>query len=794
VIKNYFIIALKNLRKQTVFSGINILGLTLGVSCCFLIYLFLLNELSFDNFHHNGKNIYRVMRLGFDNGDRREIPYLSPPYAAALQNDFPDAIEQTVRISRDNNLISHGTISFNEKNVYFADSNFFTFFDFRLLRGDRAAVLKEPNSIVLTASAARKYFGKEDPLGKILEFNRDQQLRVTGIAEDVPSNSHLQFDMVVPMSLLRQISPGWFTQWYSNGLFTYVQLKPSVRPEQLDKLFPAFMDKYMGSYYAQAGFKLGLMLKPLHAVYFSSDRFDQVKHGSRKTVMIFMSIALLILVVACINFVNLATARATDRSREVGIRKVLGAMRKQLAVQFLFESTMYAALACILSLGIVQWLMPAYTKLLGYTLPSFWSDYRTYIFIGSVIMTVGLLAGIYPAMLLSSFSPIESLKGKLRVGKQGDLFRKSLVVFQFGISVLLVICVIAIVRQMNYMKTTDLGFDKSQTLIVRFDNREIGGMKTRFGEALATIPAVESVSLMSGEPGGFHDRFSFEAEGKQDEKFLFNTEFTDFNYVKTLGLKVIAGRDFSAGFGTDSLEAAIINRHAAVTLGYTPEQAVGKWIKNLGVDSVRRKIVGVVEDFHYASLKESIGQLVITPGRDKRLALVKLKKGDIPMALKSVKKIYASFAGDYPFEYAFLDERFNQLYKTETSQQSIMGVFSLLAILIACLGLFGLASYAAVKRTKEIGIRKVVGSSVLNIVLLLSRDLLKPVLLGTVIAIPAGYYLVHKWLEGFAYRAGISGWMFIIAVLIAVVIAFVTISFQAVRAAVANPVKSLRTE
>jgi putative ABC transport system permease protein len=794
MLKNYLLLAIKHLRKQKIFSFINIMGLTVGITCCFMIFLFILNEFSYDDFHRNGKNIYRVMRVGNTNGERREIPYLSPPYAAALLNDYPNAVEKAVRIFPDNDLISHGTISFNEKNIYLADSNFFDFFDFRLLRGNAATVLKDPNSIVLTETSAKKYFGNEDPIGKILEFNRDQQLKVTGVAEDVPANSHLQFDMVIPLELLRPTQPEWFKQWPNNGLFTYIQLRPAVNPQQLEKQFPSFMDKYLGDYYATAGFKMGLTIKPLSGIYFAPDMFDHVKHGSKKMVYIFMSIAILILIIACINFVNLATARATDRSKEVGLRKVLGAERKQLFGQFMLESLLFATVACVLSMGLLQLLMPAYSNLLGYHLPSFWNNPRVYVFIVGVIITVGLLAGSYPALLLSSFSPIESLKGKMKVGKSGAIFRKALVVFQFGVSVLLIISVTIIMGQMNYLKHTDLGFNKEQSMIVRFDNLDISGKKRQFKNELLAIPAVESVSLMSGEPGGFHDSYGFEAEGNQNEKLLFNTEYTDADFVKTLGLKLIAGRDFSESFPTDSAQAAIINRHAATTLGYTPEQAIGKWIKNTTRDSVRRMIIGVTEDYHYASLKTPIGDLVISPGRDKRLALIKLKTANLSSTIDAIKKVYTAAAPEYPFEYSFLDERFDQLYKTEARQQTVLSIFSLIAIFIACLGLFGLASYTAIKRTKEIGVRKVLGSSVRNIVLLLSKDLLKPVLLGTVIAIPAGYYAMNKWLQGFAYRISFHWWMFALAVMTAVTIALITVSFQAIKAAVANPIKSLRTE
>ena len=793
MLKNYLSLAFKNFRKQKMFSLINILGLTVGITCCMLIFLFIMNEFSYDKFHKNGKNIYRVYRVGNTNGEHRAIPWVSPPYAKALLTDYPDAVQQTLRVMPDNDLVTYKNVSFNEKKIYLVDSNFFTFFSFRLLKGNPATVLNDPLSIVMTASAARKYFGNEDPIGKVVDFNKKMQLKVTGIAEDVPVNSHLDFDMVVPTSNWR--NEPWFNQWPNNGLFVYLQLNPAVHPDQLQKQFPAFMDKYLGKFYRENGFKMDLIMKPLNGIYFEGENpFDDVKHGSKKMVYIFMSIAVLILVIACINFMNLATARATDRSKEVGLRKVLGAVRRQLTLQFIFESFLFATIASVLALLLLQAIMPAYSGFLGYKLPSYWNNPWSYIFIAGVIITVGILAGSYPALLLSSFSPIESLKGKLNVGKQGAFFRKALVVFQFGISVLLIISVTVVMKQMHYVRNTDLGFNKQQTMIVRLDNGTIWNKKIEFKHQLEADPAIASVSVMTGEPGGFHDTYGFEAEAKPGEKLNLNTEFADFEYAKTLGLKVIAGRDFSPQYPTDSTQSVIINHAAANLLGYTPQQAIGKWIKSTA-DSNRRTIVGVVEDYHYASLKQTIGPLVISTKKDdRRLALIKLNTSQLKQATERIKKIYNNNAPDFPFEYSFLDERFDQLYKAEIKQESLLSVFSVIAICIACLGLFGLASYTALKRTKEIGVRKVLGSSVENIVLLLSKDLLKPVLLGTIIAVPVGYYAMQKWLEGFAYRVSVHWWLFAMAAMIAVLIALITVSVQAIKAALANPVKSLRTE
>jgi len=793
MLKNYLLLAFKNFRKQKMFSLINILGLTVGITCCLMIFLFIINEFSYDNFHKNGKNIYRVMRVSHQNGTS-EIPYLSAPYATALLTDYPDAVQHAVRVFPDNDLITYKEISFNEKKIFLVDSNFFSLFSFPLIKGDPNTVLNDPSHIVMTASTAKKYFGNEDPIGKVIEFNKDRRFTVAGIAKDVPVNSHLDFDIIVPITNWR--TTRWFNQWPNNGLFVYVQLNPAVDPEQLKKRFPAFMEKYMGAFYRENGFKMDLTINPLNRIYFEKETpFDSVKHGSEKMVYIFMSIAVLILLIACINFMNLATARATDRSKEVGLRKVMGALKKQLATQFIFESLLFATIAAILAVLLLQLVMPAYSSFLGYDLPSYWGNPWFYIFILGVILVVGLLAGSYPALLLSSFSPIESLKGKLKVGTGGAFFRKTLVVVQFGISVLLIVSVAIVMKQMHYVRTADLGFNKEQTMIVRLDNGSIWNNKTLFKNQLEADPSVSSVSLMSGEPGGFHDMYGFEVEAKPGEKIMFNTEFADFQYAKTLGLKILAGRDFSPSFITDSTDAVLINRSAATKLGYTPEQAVGKWVKNIKVDSSRRVIVGVTEDFHFTSMKETIGPLVISTQKDdRRLALVRLKTSQLQPAIARVKKIYAANAPNFPFEYDFLDTRFDALYKAEIRQETLLSAFSIIAICIACLGLFGLASYTAVKRTKEIGVRKVLGSSVENIVLLLSKDLLKPVLLGTLVAVPAGYLIMQKWLQGFAYRTDIQWWLFLMAALVAVSIAVLTVSVQAIKAALANPVKSLRTE
>jgi putative ABC transport system permease protein len=785
MIKNYFKIAWRNLMKNKVFSFINIFGLTIGITVCMMIFLFIMNEFSYDKFHKQEKNIYRVMR-GYDVAEKR-VPFLSGPYATALLNDFPAEIKKAVRVKLAHNLISFGNTSFNENQVYQADADFFSLFSFPLLRGNPATVLKDPASVVLTRATAKKYFGSiDDAMGKVVEVDKRLQLKVTGIAEDVPSNTHLDFDLIIPLS--NYFKEPWFNSWRSNNNSTYVLLDEHVSKAQLEKRFPQFVNKYLGQELARTNGHLDLALTPLSAIYFEpSSEFDNVKHGDKKVVFIFLSVAVLILLIACINFMNLSTIRAVDRSKEVGLRKVMGALRNHLVWQFIGESILLTLIACIFSIGLAKLFMPYYNQLLGYTLTVSWNTLPLYLFLIGVIIVVGFLAGSYPAFFLSLFSPIESLKGKLRLGKGGSLFRQALVIVQFSISVFLIIGTIIMMNQMNYVKNKHLGYDKEQTVIVQMDNKQA------FKNELQANGNVVAVSFMSGEPGGFFDIGSFEAEGQRD-RWTARTEFTDFEFVKALGIKIIAGRDFSSQYATDTTGAALINRTAAISLGFTPEQAIGKWIRNTSRDSLSRKIVGVVEDFNFLSLKENMDPLVITSNTGRRVAAIKLKPGNIQSFLTTIKNAHSKVAPGYPFEYSFLDQKFDELYKEDIRQQKILGIFSGLAIFIACLGLFGLASFAAAKRTKEIGVRKVLGSSMQNIVMLLSKDLLKPVLIATLIAIPVGYYAMNNWLQNFAYRTSLHWWIFGLAAAITFGIALITVSFKAVRAAVANPVKSLRTE
>lgn len=793
MLKNYLKITWRNLRKNKVFSFINIMGLTIGITCCMLIVLYVNNEVSVDSFHANNDRIFRLMRKIETSSESKDVPYVSGPYAKALITDYPGQVESVVRVMPSNALLQLGTTAFNEKKIYIADSGFFSMFDFPLIKGDAATVLKDPLSIVLTESAAKKYFGDADPVGKMLEMDKTIQLKVTGIAKDVPANSTMDFDMVVPIKRWEQFD--WLQGWTNNNLFTYLKLNRATDAAILNKDFDRFRNKYMGKQMAELKMNFGMFLRPMTEIYFEKAQgVDSMRHGDQKMVYIFLSIAILVLVIACINFTNLSTLRAVERSKEVGLRKVMGALRNNLVRQFIGEAMVLTLISCILSVGLFFLVRPLYTSLVGYQLDVNWGAWQVYAFFIAVILVVGLLAGSYPALVLSSFSPIQALKGKLKIGKGGSFFRQVLVVVQFGISVVLIIGMIVVVVQMQYVKNRELGYDQSQSLVIGLDNDAIFDHQLAFKRELQSRSDIESVTIASAEPGGFHDGHNFEAEGDHEAVLKMRTLFADFEYLKTLGIKPIAGRDFSSDFPTDTTDAVILNRTAAAMMGYTPDQAVGKWILNKFRDSTRRRVIGVVEDYNFLSLKNKMDPLVISPSMDRRLFIVKMKAGNIPATLDGIKSVYSKIAPVFPFEYTFLDEKFDLLYKKDLQQQSILTVFAGLAIFIACLGLFGLASFTANKRTKEIGVRKVIGSSTWNIVVLLSKDLLKPVIIATIIAIPIGYSVMNSWLENYAYRINISWWIFVVAAFIATMIAVMTVSFQAVKAARVNPVKSLKAE
>lgn len=790
--KNYLKIAVRNLLRSKIYSIINIVGLAVGIVCCLLIYLFIRNEMSYDHFHSDGKRIFRVLRTSFSDGNERKIAVTSGPYADALMNDFPAEVKEVVRVYPNNGLVVYGDKAFREEKFYFADSNFFSFFSFPLLKGDPSKVLQEPNSVVISYKVVQKYFGNENPLGKLITVDKEFTFTVTGVFGKFPGNSHLDFDFVASLELFKNYN--FFSNWWANTFLTYAKLPASNLKKPLEAKFDQFMEKYLGKDFQRTGIKTGLTLEPLDDIYFNSGTsYDWALHGDKDAIYIFSAIAIFILLIACINFLNLSTARSDKRVKEIGLRKVVGALRHNLIIQFLAEAMVITSLATLLALFFIELSLPFFESFLGDKLivPS---SYTVIAYLPGIIAVVGILAGGYPAFILSGFRPIKILKSQLTGNPKSSLLREGLVVTQFSISILMIISTIIIFNQMDFIRNKKLGFNINQVLLLRINNADIYKNRQSFKENLLKYPEIKNVSVMSGEPGGFFDVFSFKVEEKTDDAFRMRTVFTDFDYVKTLRLKIIAGRDFSEDFSTDKSEAVLLNESAVKYLGWNDQNAIGKRLMNNFIDSSYRKVVGIVEDFHFKSLREKIEPLVISISNDTRVIAVKINSAGISHSLGIIKEAFEEAAPQYPFEYEFLDKSFDNMYKNDEERFQLFTTFSILAIFIACLGLLGLSSFTSEQRRKEIGIRKVLGATVSGIVLLLSKEFIRLVLIANLIAWPLAYYFMNDWLEDFAYKIEMNIWNFVVASGIALLIALATICYQAFKAATANPVKSLRYE
>ena len=790
--RNYLITAYRNSLKHKLYAGINILGLAIGITCCLFIILYVQHERSYDQFHEKKDRIFKVLRTN-DRDGYYEIGPISAPYAEALRNDFPEEVEAAVRVMPRQGLITYEDKAFDGDNISFVGRDFFRVFTFPLIQGDTATALNEPGSVVLTQEMARKYFGDEDPIGKIIEYENEYPLVVTGVLAPVPENSHIKIDFLASIHSFE--NQDWFTEWWSNNMLTYVLLQKGVQEATLEDRFPAFMEKYMGADFKRVGLRIGLTLMPLTDIYFAGNtQYDAwTEHGNKSMIYIFLVVALFILLIACINFMNLATAKAARRATEVGVRKTLGANRTDLIYQFFGESFLTAFMAMLLTVLLMTVLLPVFNQFVEVKLVLPLADVRFPMLLLGVVAVVGLLAGSYPALLLSAFMPVKALKGKNRIGSGGEYLRKGLVVFQFAISIVLMIAMLVVNQQMNYVKEKRLGFDKEYVMLLEVNNDEIYNQQQAFKDQLRQNTRITHVSAMSGEPGGFHDIYSFKVEGKE-EKIVMNTVFTDEEYVPILGLTIVAGRNFSPDYQTDAQEAAIINETAARTFGWSPEEALGKEITNSFLDSIPRLVIGVVKDYHFASLHNKIDPLVIAMGDDHRVIAIKTTVGAITPVIDQVSAAWSAIVSQHPFAFTFLDEGYDKLYRAEQRQGEIFTLFAGIAIFIACLGLFGLVTFVAEQRTKEIGVRKVLGASVPQLVYMLTRDFAMLVLMALVVASPIAYYAMQQWLADFEYRVVLQPSVFLVAGLIALLIALLTVSWQSAKAALANPVDSLRNE
>lgn len=809
--KNYIKVAWRNLVKNRVFSLINITGLATGLACFILIAIYVLDELSYDKFYQNVERIYRInsdVRFG---GTDLNMPVTSDMMGAVLRKDYPQ-VEQYTRVFTfsGSKMVRKGSEFINESNVAHVDSTFFDVFQLKPVAGHIKTALNEPNTVVLTASTAKKYFGTEQAVGKTIETNDNNQTlyKVTGVIEDMPQNSHFGFDFLFSMD---NVEYGWGS-FLSHNFYTYLLLKKGTDTKAFENKFEEYITNYVVPQarqimniqsmdeFRKAGNSLQYSIIPVADIHLKSDRSFEIRPGGNiQYVYIFSGVALFILLIACINFMNLTTARSANRAKEVGIRKVLGTHRRELVSQFLSESTLMAFLSLVIALVISSLVLPLFNEVSGksMTLGNLFSPLFLPLLI-ALPLVVGLLAGSYPAFYLSAFQPIQVLKGKLNRGAKGGLLRSVLVTVQFVTTIILIIGTMVIYKQLGYIQTKNLGFNKNQVLVVN-DTYTLDNNLDAFRNEMLRVPGVLSATTSGFLPVSSSSRNdnTFSKEAVMDAKNGFNMQrwTIDENYMGTMGMEVIKGRNFSRSFPSDS-SATLINETAAKVLGY--DDPVGKklyTISNVETGEVQAfNIIGVVKNFHFESLKQNIGPLCFVYGRSTYLTSFKVTAANIPSLLKQAEAKWKSMASGKPFSYRFLDDSFDEMYRSEQRVGKIAFVFSLLAILIACLGLFGLVTFIAEQRAKEIGIRKVLGASVRGIVHLLSKDFIRLVLIAFAIAAPAAWFFMHQWLQDFAYRIQLSWWVFAAAGLIALAIAVLTLSVQAVRAALDNPVKNLRTE
>ncbi len=803
MLANYLRIAIRNLLKNKSFSLINILGLTLGITCCVLITLYVRHEAQYDTFHKDADRIYRLRVDCFPPNGPVET-YATAGYAQlpTLLNDYPE-VEQGVRLKSVNSLLLKTRQGRSYETCFFADSTFFEVFNFPLLAGDPKTALTEPFSMVLPEATALQYFGSTDILGETLLIDDSLGFKITGIMADIPSNSHIQFRFLSSFNTLQPLGIRT-SSWWSFGVWSYFRLRPDADREALAEKVHRMSANYIGQQETGSGYRMEHYLQPLRDIHLHSNLRNEIQANNRYIyVYIFGIIAAIILLIACINFMNLATSRSLERAREVGLRKVIGAGRVQLAIQFLGESLILASVAAVLALGLVEVLLPHFNNLTARNLEFDIFENGSFVLVLSFItVLVGLLAGSYPAVFLSSFRPVETLKGKFRSNLRGALFRKILVITQFAIASSLIIGTIVVYKQLSFMRSQDLGFNIDQILILptrreAVINKQYEALKDR----LLQEPSVSNVCIASGIPGRTVTNSVFRIEGNNVDSPYGTDGWNDMRYLNVdadffnmYELEVVAGRFFPEDILSSEKSAFVLNEAAVEKFGWgSPEAAIGK---RMGFASSNEgEVIGVVRDFHFRSLQTRIEPLVLTSSRSRRQFIsVQLSASGIQETLSTVQSIWGELIPNRPFEYFFLDTEFNQQYRNDETIGKTFGLFTILAIFIASLGLFGLAAYTSEQRTREIGIRKTLGASISSIVNLLSVDFLKLVLIANLIAWPLSYVTMHYWLNDFAYKTDINAWIFILASGIAVAISFFTVAYQALRAANGNLIDALKYE
>ena len=790
MLNNYIKVAIRNLLRQKGFSFINILGLALGISCTALIGMWVNDEMSYDRFHNGFDRMYRITATLPEMKVHAAVT--SAPLALAITNEIPE-IAEAVRISgASSDLIQVGDVKFEEKGVIYADSNFFSLFSFPFIKGDRERALQNPEGIIITERMAMKYFGTLDVLEKTIRKNNENDFTVTGVIANIPHNSHLQFDFIHPMRFLARTNNDLKNNvWDNFNYYTYIKLNDKA---QQSKSAIADLEKKMQAIYKknEPVLKVGFVLQPLAKVHLYSNFLADIPgHGNAQNVYIFTVVAVFILVVACLNFMNLATARAARRAKEVGLRKVVGAIRPHLMAQFLAESLVVALLSLVLALLIIFLVLPYFNTLGGKNLTLDFTNMEMITGLLGITIITGLVAGSYPALYLSGFVPATVLKGSFTARGSGSLFRNTMVVIQFAVSISLIVGTTIVYRQLKYIQHLNLGYDKENLLYVPMTG-ELWSKYEALRTSLGNNRLTSQYSFISNLPTTTSNAtISVEWTGKNpDTQPLFYNLAIDENFEEVFKATILEGHGYGENAKADSVNI-IVNEMALKTMDMTLESAVGTKIK---VYSREVTIIGVVKDFNFKPIQEAIGPMFLNRNTWGGYAMIRTLPGETQNTIKALEQICKTINPGYPFNYSFLDQDIANLYTAEQRLGSLFNVFAILAIVISCLGLYGLSAYLAERRTRELGIRKVLGASGFQLVYLLSATFTRPILIATAIAVPLAWYGMSQWLSGFAYHVDIDWMVFVVAFLSALIIAWLTVSFESIKAATTNPVKSLRSE
>ena len=799
MLKNYLKTTFRNLSRYKGYAFINIFGLAVGMACCILIISFILTELSYDRYHEHADHIYRVATDVNAGVFIAKLAISNAPIGPALKNNYPEVLQFARIQPRDKQFVVYQNRQFFEEGVVWADNSIFDVFSFPFTKGDPQTALQTAYSVVLTEDIAKKYFRDTDPLGKVLRFNNRDNFTITGVVENVPNNSHFSFDMLCSLETRYAQNRENMEIWLNFNLFTYLLLPEDYDFKILEQKLPEVVEKYMGHDLKAIGGEINYFLQPLKRIHLHSNLENEISDNSQISyIYIFSAIALLILLIACINFMNLATARSAIRAKEVGLRKVVGAIKKQLIMQFMGESLLISIIAFIFSLVLVRLALPVFSGLSGRDLHLDFMGIPWLIpGLIALVFFVGLIAGSYPAFFLSSFNPVTVLKGKFSSSRASTRFRSILVISQFVISITLIIGTSIILKQLNFVKNKNLGFDKGNLIVTELMDSRLRQSQESIKAELKKVPGVINAATSHVVPGQEANVQPFIPEGfSQEQAQLMQSINIDPEFIPTYGIELIEGRNFSHEFTTDSDEAVLINETAMRKFGW--DNAVGKTIQVPG-DKVSewnlRTIIGVVKDFHIDSLHSIIMPLCLTDEPNYfNTVTIRINPKNISETLGLLQEKWKTIDPGHPFNFFFLDEYFGRQYASDERLSNIFGAFTLFAIFIACLGLFGMASFMAEQKTKEIGIRKVLGASIPGVVTLMSRDFIKLVLVANVIAWPIAYFTMRSWLQNFAYQAGINIWIFLQTAALAIGIALITVSYQSIKSAFTNPVDAIKYE